>query len=53
MDIINLLVFLVIGLALGLLAGLILKGTGLGLACDVGVGVAGGADWWSSDGFSW
>ncbi len=43
MDIIDLIVFLVIGLGSGLLAGLILRGTGLGLACDVGAGIVGGA----------
>ena len=42
MDIINLFVFLVIGLFSGLLAGLIMRGSGLGLACDVVAGIAGG-----------
>ncbi len=42
MDIINLIVFLAIGVASGLLAGLILRGSGLGLACDVVAGLVGG-----------
>ena len=41
MDIINLIVFSVIGLLSGLLAGLIMRGSGLGLACDVVAGIAG------------
>lgn len=42
MDIINLIVFIIIGLASGLLAGLVLRGSGLGLTCDVVAGVIGG-----------
>jgi uncharacterized membrane protein YeaQ/YmgE (transglycosylase-associated protein family) len=42
LNFINLLIFLAIGFFAGLLAGLILKGSGLGLACDVVAGIAGG-----------